>query len=87
MCDNSEIRVSIIKKNTLPSFKESILGKEILDRMLNGTETIDEIVEFFRHYSIEGTGGFEPRFYRSNRLETILLINVGELKKLISTRN
>ena len=55
--------------------------------MLNGTETIDEIVEFFRHYSIEGTGGFEPRFYRSNRLETILLINVGELKKLISTRN
>ena len=35
--------------------------------MLNGKETVDEIIEFFKHYEIEGVSGFEPRMYRSNR--------------------
>lgn len=43
-------------------------GKEILDKMLTGTETIDEIIEFFKNYKIEeGRNNFEPRVYRSNK--------------------
>ena len=35
--------------------------------MLEGGKTIDEIIEFFKEYSVEDGRVFEPRFYRSNR--------------------
>ena len=35
--------------------------------MLKGTETVDEIVEFFKNYKFDEGGGFEPKVYRSNK--------------------
>ena len=35
--------------------------------MLEGGKTIDEIIEYFKNYSVEDGQVFEPRFYRSNR--------------------
>ena len=42
-------------------------GKEILDSMLKGGKTVDEIIEYFKSYSIDDGMGFEPRYYRSNK--------------------
>lgn len=47
--------------------KRKIVGKDLLDNMLEGGKTIDEIIEFFKEYSVEDGRVFEPRFYRSNR--------------------
>ena len=35
--------------------------------MLEGGKTIDEIIEYFKNYTVEDGRVFEPRFYRSNR--------------------
>ena len=35
--------------------------------MLEGGKTIDEIIEYFKNYSVEDGRVFETRFYRSNR--------------------
>ena len=42
-------------------------GKDVLDSMLEGGKTIDEIFEYFKNYTVEDGLVFEPRFYRSNR--------------------
>ena len=39
----------------------------MLDNMLEGGKTIDEIIEYFKNYTVEDGRFFEPRFYRSNR--------------------
>ena len=39
----------------------------MLDNMLEGGKTIDEIIEYFKNYTVEDGRVFEPRFYRSNR--------------------
>ena len=54
------------------------IGREILEKMLSGPQTIDEVIEFFKNYKIEGKAGFEPRFYRSNRFHFLV-------KELIQT--
>ena len=42
-------------------------GKELLDEMLKRGKTVEEIVEFFRTYQMEGGLSFEPRVYRQSR--------------------
>ena len=42
-------------------------GKALLDEMLKGNRTVEEIVEFFRTYQMEGGLSFEPRVYRQSR--------------------
>ena len=42
-------------------------GKALLDEMLKGNRTVEEIVEFFRTYEMEGGLSFEPRVYRQSR--------------------
>ena len=39
----------------------------MLDEMLKGNKTVEEIVEFFRTYQMEGGLSFEPRVYRQSR--------------------
>ena len=39
----------------------------MLDEMLKGNRTVEEIVEFFRTYQMEGGLSFEPRVYRQSR--------------------
>ena len=39
----------------------------MLDEMLRGNKTVEEIVEFFRTYQMEDGVSFEPRVYRKSR--------------------
>ena len=39
----------------------------MLDEMLRGNRTVEEIVEFFRTYQMEDGVSFEPRVYRKSR--------------------
>ena len=45
------------------SFRSS--GSEILDSMLQGNETIDEIIDYFTNYTVDISGG--PTFHKSNK--------------------
>ena len=79
-------RISIVKATAhhIPTITIGHLddkGKDLLDNMLKGSSTVDEIVEYFKNYVNEDRPKFDAKAYRSSRSRQTSVEPAAEAEK------